>query len=156
MEENVENIVLLCLDGEYSRLVSQELAEKLEMFFADLKGYIEYDLIDTRQVLETCGVEYLRQREEKAAQTFARFQNSVLTVDFDLFKQNRSAFDERNLIIYIRLPQKEIDGKEVINKLSFDLRDEFAKNNAKIVVEIKSKNINKTVKAIIKKMQEAL
>ena len=83
------NIVLVCLDGDFNRNICKELANKLDMFFADLKDYIEYDLLDSKTILEKCGIEYLAQREFKASQSFARFENSVLTVDFDLNKTDK-------------------------------------------------------------------
>lgn len=156
MKQAVINIVLVCLDSQFNKLVSQEIAEKLDMFFADLESFIEYDLIDSKAILEKCGIEYLADREMKATQSFAKFENSVLTVDFDLFKANRSAFSHQSLIVYLRLGEKMINKKESINIISFKARDQYLLNNSDLVVSLKSKAKGKAVKEIISSLQEAL
>lgn len=155
MKDNYVNIVLVCLDGDFNRSISKELADKLDMFFADLKDYIEYDLIDSKAVLQKCGIDYLSEREYKASENFAKFENAVLTVDFDLFKQNRAAFT-RNLVLYIRLTKRQIDKKENINLISYENRDEYLTNNSDMVVQLKSKAKPKAIKEIMLQLQEAL
>lgn len=156
MNQAFVNIVLVCLDGGFCKEISKELSDKLDMFFADLKDYIEYDLLDSKAVLEKCGVDYLEEREYKATKSFAKFENSVLTVDFDLFKKNRSAFGKTSLIVYLRLNEKQINKKETINLLSFNSHDEYLVNNSNIVVQLKSKAKVKVIKEIMTELGEAL
>jgi len=156
MKKTFLNIVLVCLDGDFCRYISKELSDKLDMFFADLKDYIEYDLLDSKAILEKCGVNYLQERELKATKSFSKFENTVLTVDFDLFKQNCFAFDEESLIVYLKLPKKVLGEKETINIISYESHDEFLVRQSDVIVSLKSKSSNKAVKEIIEKLREAL
>ena len=50
------NIVLVCLDGDFNKDICKGLADKLDMFFANLKDYIEYyspKRFKTGQILES-------------------------------------------------------------------------------------------------------
>ena len=156
MNDSYVNIVLVCLDGDFNRLVCKELAEKLDMFFADLGDYIEYDLLDSKAILEKCGLEYLNEREYGAAKSFAKFENAVLTVGYDLFKQNRSAFTKSSLIVYLRLSKKWIDKKETINLLSFEWRDEYLASQSGLIIQLKSKAKTKAINEVMQGLQEAL
>ena len=156
MKEAFVNIVLVCLDGNFCKFISKELSDKLDMFFADLKDYIEYDLLDSKAILEKCGVEYFEEREFKATRAFGKFENSVLTVDFDLFKKNRSAFEDSSMIVYLRLPQKLIDKNETINLLAFETHDEYLHCQSNIVIDLKTKAKTKAIKEIMLKLGEAL
>lgn len=150
------NLVLVCLDGDFNKAISKELANNLDMFFADLKDYVEYDLLDSNAILQKCGVEYFAEREFKASQSFAKFENAVLTVDYDLFKQNRKAFSNRNLIVYLRLNKKNINEKEIVNILSFEGRDKYLLSQSNVVVGLKSKTKTKAIKEIISQVGESL
>ena len=156
MNAAFENIVLVCLDGKLCRSVSEKLSEKLDMFFADLKAYIEYDLMDTKAVLETCGIEYFDEREFMASANFPKFSNSVLTVDFDLFKKNRKAFTKQSLIIYLKLAKKLINKAETVNILAFDSHDKYLEKESNLTIEIKHTAVTKAVKEIINFLGEAL
>lgn len=155
MEATYDNILLVCLDGVFCKSISEELADKLDMFFADLQAYIEYDLLDSKAVLQTCGIDYFKEREFKATKNFAKFQNTVLTADYDLFKDNRKAFTT-SLIVYLQLPKKFISAEETINILSFENRDKYLAKESSLVLSLKSKNKNKALKDLLKKLEEAL
>lgn len=156
MEASYENIILVCLDGNFGRLISEELSGKLDMFFADLKAYIEYDLLDSKEVLEVCGVEYFQKREYSAAKHFARFTSSILTVDFDLFKQNRSAFTNNSFIVYLKLPKKALDKNETTNIIAFDAHDIYLQKECDLTIELKNKTKSKSIKEIITKLGEVI
>ncbi len=156
MKEKFVNIVLVCLDGEFCKSISKDFSDKLDMFFADLRDYIEYDLLDSNAILEKCGVQYLLERESKASSAFAKFQNSVLTVDFDLFKQNRKCFGNSSLIVFLELPIKLINKKEEINLLSFEARNDYLLKQCNLVVTLKTKTKSKVIKEIMNKIGEAL
>ena len=156
MKETFENLVLVCLDGDFCRSVSVELSDKLDMLFADLKGYIEYDLLDSKLIMDTCGLEYLKEREFKSAKNCAKFQNTILTTDFDLFKQNRKAFTKKSCIVYLKLSKRSINKNETINILSYQNRDEYLQQESDVIIEIKSKVKSKALKEIMIKLGEAL
>ena len=156
MKATYINIVLVCLDGEFNKEISKELADKLDMFFANLKDYIEYDLLDSKAILEKCGIEYLNEREFKATQSFAKFENAVLTVDYDLFKQNRQAFTNKSLITYLRFSKKLLNATETINKLSFENRDQYLLSQSGLVINLKSKVKSRALKQIIAQIGEVV
>lgn len=150
------NLVLVCLDGEFNKMICKELADKLDMFFADLKDYIEYDLLDSKEVLEKCGLEYFAEREFHASKSFAKFENAVLTVDYDLFKQNRNAFTNKNMIIYLRLNKKMLSEKETINILSYEARDKYLLSQCGLVIAIKNKTKAKAIKEVMTQIGEKI
>lgn len=153
MNTKTLNIVLVSLDASLAKETSQLLASKLDMHFLDCKAHVEYDLIDSGAILEQCGIEYLKKREKHALLHALSFENTILSCDFDLFKNNHAYF-KRSLLCYLKLPEKHISKKEVINKLAFSAHDEFLQENCDVVCKLDNSKVNNAVDKVIKVLGE--
>ena len=150
-----KNIVLVCLDQNFCKKAAEKLAEKLEMFVADCKDYIEYDLVDSKTVLNLCGGEYLKEREKKALQAAADFQNTVLSINYDLYHSNYALFNS-SLIVVLHLEKESLGAKETVNKIAFETHNNFLKDHANVIVNLDSLKVDSAVKKIIEKLRENL
>lgn len=153
MKDKILNIVLISLDSCFVKNVSQIIASMLDIHFADCKELVEYDLIDSGTILKNCGIDYLKEREGVALKRALDFENTILSCDYDLFKNNKRLFS-KNLVCYLKLPQKDIGEKDVINRLAFLSHDEFLEKNCDKVCTLKSKNVKQAVKKTIEVLGE--
>lgn len=147
------NILLISLDEKFAKNVALQLANSLDMFIADTKELIEYDLSDSKEVLKTCGLEYLKKRERKVVVKVSQYENTILTIGIDLFKDYYECF-ENSFIIYIGRKQKYIT--KTINKIEYENYDEFIKEKADITVNIDKSSANNATQIIMQKMREIL
>lgn len=153
MKDKIQNIILISLDAKFAKSLSAALASTLEMHFSDCQELIEYDLIERGAILEKCGLEYLRERETFALKNMLGFHNTVLSCNYDLFKNNKRLFAE-NLICYLSLPQTEIGEDNVINKLAFATHHQFLENNCDIILSLKNKNEKSAAKKLVQALGE--
>lgn len=153
MNENCDkiNILIISLNDKFSKNVASLLADKLDMFVADCHQMIVYDLINPKHVLETCGIEYYKQRERSVLKRCAEFNNTILSIDFDLFKEN-FAFFNRSLIIFLWLPEERIS--KVVNKIDFENRNNFISKIADQTIYQDKFMVVQSVKKIINKLGE--
>ena len=52
-----KNITIICLSNKYKKIVAKELADSLEMFYADINDIMEYNLINSEMLL-SAGQQY--------------------------------------------------------------------------------------------------
>lgn len=146
------NIVIVSLYDKFSQSVASNLATKLDMFMVDCHEMIVYDLIDPKDVLDKCGIEYFKKREKGVVKNCAEYYDTVISIKYDLLNEYHQLF-ENSLIVYIKLPQDKI--KQVPNSISYENRDEklkkIAKNN---VVELEKRSTSIATEKIIKMIGE--
>lgn len=147
------NILLISLDEKFAKNVALQLANSLDMFIADTKELIEYDLSDSKEVLKTCGLEYLKKRERKVVVKVSQYENTILTIGIDLFKDYYECF-ENSFIIYIGRKQKYIT--KTINKIEYENYDEFIREKADMSVVLDKTSANNATQIIMQKMREIL
>lgn len=145
------NILIVSLDSKFCKDVARELANELDMFYADCKELIVYDLINPKEILEKCGFEYLKKREKSVIKNCAEYENTVISINFNLYKEYYKLFAS-TIIFYLELPKLKL--KETTNKIAYQSRDEFLSKfcNVKLSFERKSK-LNAT-NQIIEKLGE--
>ena len=144
--ENVLNIVLIALDGKFCKNISSALAERLDMFWADCKDLIVYNLIDPKKVLKTCGLEYYKKQERKVIENCCEYRNTVISINFELFKEYNQFF-KNSLIVYVGLNQKNVNS--TVSHIAYDSRDEFLRLNCDHYIELNKKSKMMAVKKII-------
>lgn len=143
----------MSLDEKFVKNVSSILASKLEMFVADCKDLIIYDLIDPKDVLNKCGIEYLKKREKKVLINCSEYENTVISINFDLFRDNTDVF-KNSFIIYLKLPEDKIT--KTTNQISYDKRNEFLIENVDITINLEKKSKVQAVNNILEKLGELL
>ena len=147
--KTINNLVIVSLDDNYSKAVAQTLANQLDMFGCDVKELIIYDLINPEEILEKCGYEYLKKREKGVVRSSADYQNTVISVSFDLYKEYSEEFT-KSLIIYLQLQKTSI--RTTTSKIAYQSRDEFLKDKADIVVSLDRKSKISACKGIVEKL----
>ena len=153
MEQNKVklNIVLVSLNDKFCKSVAQYLAERLDMFYADCHDLIVYDLINPKEVLLKCGMEYLKKREKNVLENCSQYRNTVFSISYDYIKENISLFNE-SLLIFIDLPQNKIT--KVVNSIEYDNRSSYLKSISHICVKSNRCIIKKITNMIIEKLGE--
>ena len=99
-----KNITIICLSNKYKKIVAKELADSLEMFYADINDIMEYNLINSEMLL-TAGQQYFDQNEEKTIKTVSDYDNTILTLNLSTLNKNNNLdiIKNNSLIIYVRL-----------------------------------------------------
>ena len=120
------NILLVGLDYDFIKNVANELANKFDMFFLDVNDLIEYNLIDTKNVKVTCGVEYFEKVEKKIALSVAEYENTVINFPYSLFLNANFAniLSQRALTIFIKMDKETL------------VKENFRKGENKLSIEI--------------------
>lgn len=152
-KENLKNILIVSLDEKFAKNVANSLSDVLDMYFADCKELIIYDLINPKEVIQKCGLDYFKKREKGVISNCASYENTVIAINYDLFKEYSELFMD-SLIIYLELPKLGL--KETPNKLAYQSRDEFLKGNSDIMLSFNRKTILSATKQIIDRLGDEL
>ena len=145
------NIVLVSLNDKLCKSAGELLAESLEMFSANCEEMIIYDLINPKEVIEKCGIEYFKKREKAVIRNCSEYENTVFSINYSLLKSYQELFDH-SVIIYIQLPKEKQD--KVPNEIDFDVRDTFLADVCQIIVKMEQKSSKKCVEQILEKLGE--
>ena len=151
MSKDVINIMIVSLNYNFSKNVSEELANKMDMLFADCYDLIVYDLMSPKEVLEKCGIEYFKKRERAVLNQCVDYYNTVLTMNYELFRENYEIFD-KSLIIYLLLPEDKVD--KITNKIVYENRNTFFCSHCDSIIEMEDCQVASAVSKIINKMGE--
>jgi len=101
------NIVIVALNEKFSKAIASSLSEKLDMFMVDCHEMIVYDLIDPKDVLDKCGIEYFKKREKSVVRNCAEFYNTVVSISYELLKEYQDLF-KNSLVFYVKLPKDKV------------------------------------------------
>ena len=158
------NILLVGLDYDFVKSVANELANKFDMFFLDVNDLIEYNLIDTKNVKVTCGVEYFEKVEKKIALSVTEYEKTVINFPYSLFLNANfsNVLSKRALTIFIKMDKETLakeNFKKGQNKLSIEIltSDELNKlleEKVDLVVENSTLNTKICIDDIIEKLKE--
>ena len=148
---DIKNILLISLDDKFAKSVAVKLADALDMFIADTRELIEYDLVDSKTVLKTCGLEYLKKRERKTVDKISTYENTVITINIDIFKEYFEHF-KNSIVIYLRRKQKQIS--KTVNKIGFDNYDEFLTEKSDLYINLEKSSVENAVKTLMQKIKK--
>ena len=145
------NIAIISLDRKFTKSVAESLSQKLDMFVADCFDMVAYDLTDPKEVIDICGIDYFKKRQKGVIQNCAEYHDTVISVDYELFKEYSSVF-EFSYIFYLKLPRNKL--KETVNIIEYENRDKFLTENTNYLIELDGNVISKAVDAVIMKLGE--
>ncbi len=149
------SILIVSLNKEIGNVLSSQLANVLSMHFADCKELIEYDLFDSGAILEKCGIEYLTKREKSVVRDIATYENSVIFVEYDIYKNNYELLNKISPSIYLKCPKRKLAKTEPISELDFEQRDKFLQTSCDLTIEVASAGKSAFAK-IIKEIKQKL
>ena len=142
------NLVVVGFEYEFNKKLCIYLADKLDMFFVDVKELIEYDLVNSKEALLRCGKEYIEKEERKTVRNVSEYENTVVNIPYDLFVNNRDFFKNNNINIFIK-PFKADD----IDMLVMEDRIALLKNDYKIFIENSENSVESCYNKIITKLK---
>ena len=142
------NLVVVGVEYEFNKKLCIYLADKLDMFFVDVKELIEYDLVNSKEALLRCGKEYIEKEERKTVRNVSEYENTVVNIPYDLFVNNRDFFKNNNINIFIK-PFKVDD----IDMLVMEDRIALLKNDYKIFIENSENSVESCYNKIITKLK---
>lgn len=148
MKEYKQSILIVCLNEQFGQEVAKILADKLGMLFASCKDIVDYEVFDTKQVLEKCGIEYFQKKEKGALKHISKFENAVIFVDYEYFAKGYEYFSSNCNFIYLKAKKKQISNS-VINEIAFEERTAELENKCEFVIPLKTTE-EKTASEIIK------
>lgn len=146
------NIVIVALSEKFSKSIASSLADKLDMFMVDCHEMIVYDLINPKDVIEKCGIEYFKKRERGVVRNCLEFYNTVISINYELLKEYQD-FLVNSLVFYIKLPKDKIE--QVPSFISYENRDENLKKiSHENMVILDKKSTVHAVEKILEKIGE--
>lgn len=148
MKEFKQSILIVCLNVKIGQEVAVVLADRLNMLFANSKEIVDYEVFDTKSVIEKCGIEYFEKKEIKAIKHISNYENAVILVDYDYFNKGYEYFKKTCNFVFVKIKKKQLCEKDEINNLAFEEREEELANKCEFIVHNKSK-VEKTVNEIL-------
>ena len=149
--KEVQNIVLVSLSDSFTKRVAFALSEQLDMFNLNCQDMIVYDLINPKEILEKCGIEYLQKREKGVVESCSTYLNTCISIDYELILKYANLFN-KSLIIYLELPYEKIT--KVPSKIDYNNRNDFLKSISDEVVLLDKKSCNSAVEKVLNKIGE--
>lgn len=157
------NITIVCFVNSFEKKVAKALADDLELYYVDVNDFMEFNLINSSEVLTTCGADYLTKIERKTVKTVSEFENTVITLDTNMLfdKENIKSLKETSIMVYIQVINKafenEIKNAATEDKahlevqgLVFEEREKQLLTACDIVVPSNNLNEKSTIKKVVK------
>lgn len=160
------NVCIVGLSKQFAENVCQELANRLEMFYANINKLFEYELTDLDKVEELCGIEFLVKEEISIIKRTCSYDNTLMCIEYPLLNNSEilKIVKDNCLLIYLGTTQaqfnKELDRLEqsasikIIEKDAFEDRDFLCRKMADLVVNCKDLDLDLLINKIIKKLVE--
>lgn len=143
------NITFIALNKSIKNNLAKSLADKLDMFYADVNDLIKYDITNIDKVISIAGIEYYNRVETKIVNSVSSYENTLITMELDTFfnNDNYKILKSTSLFIYVKIDfenYKKILDNEIsennkeeksLNKKVFFERDKVLKSVSDIIVE---------------------
>lgn len=163
----ISNIVIACLREDVKQKTVKILADKMEMYYADIDELIKYD-VNPQEVIEKVGVEYLQQLIDKQVYNISTYENTLITASDNILTNSKNilALKTSSLIILIKIPysayKKYVTKKckgviqpiDIINLNSFFDKEKIIEKSSNIVINAKWMNAKHIAKKVIKAIKK--
>lgn len=144
-----QGILVVCMKDREGQEVAKLLADSLCMLYASCKELVDYEVFDTKAVIDKCGMEYFEEKEKKAIKNVSKYENCVIFVDYEYFFKGYDYFKENSTVLYLKIRKKDLSKEfDVVNLLAFEERDAELEKKADLKVDFKH-NSKKTVDKIL-------
>ena len=160
------NVCVVGLLKQFTDNVCQELANKLDMFYANINKLFVYELTDLSKVEEVCGIEFLVKEEISIIKRTCTYDNTLICIEYPLLNNSDilNIVKDNCLLIYLGTSQdnfnKELDSIEesasikIIEKDAFEDRDYLCRKMADLVVDCEDLSMDLLINRIIEKLME--
>ncbi len=160
------NVCVFGLTKHFVDNVCQELANKLDMFYANINKLFKYELTDLDKVEQICGVEFLLKEEISIIRRTCTYDNTLICMEYPLLNNGEilNIVKDNCLLIYLGTTQERFDKEmdrfelspsiKVIEKDAFEDRDYLCRNMADLVVDYEDFEMDLLINRIIEKIVE--
>ena len=155
MKELGTSILITSLNVAMGASLTEKLANLLSLHYASCKDVVEYDLFDSKAMLNNCGLTYLKKRERSALRGVAEYENSVIFIDYDLLWHNYDLFHHIHPMIYLRFSKHKLSKDDAISSISYEERNKYLEEKADLVIDVVSDS-KLTLSKIVKEIGEKL
>lgn len=148
----VSNICMVGLLQNYTKTVCKCIADALEMFYADVRELLEFDLISLAEASKIVGLDYIEKQECNKIKTLASYENTIFTMDYLSLNQedNLNNVKQGSLLVYLKLSKRLFtklvkkenlpQSEEILLSSMFKEHNEMLSAAANVVVDIKTEN----------------
>ena len=164
----ISNIVVACLREDLKQNIVKILADKLEMYFADIDELVKYEAINPQEVIDRVGVEYLQKLTDKQVYNISTYENTIITASDDILTNSKNILTLKtsSLIVLIKIPFKAykkyittqakgvLQPIDIINLNMFFDKEKIIEKSANIVINVKWMNAKHIAKKVIKAIKK--
>ena len=160
------NVCVVGLSKQFTDNLCQELANKLDMFYANISKLFEYELTDLSKVEELCGIEFLIKEEVSIIKRTCTYDNTLICIEYPLLNNNEilKIVKDNCLLIYLGTTQENFNNEldkieennsiKIIEKDAFEDRDFLCRKMADLVVDYEDLQMDLLINRIIEKIVE--
>ena len=100
-------IVLVGLDNQLVKDISNALADKLNMFFLDIDDLIKYNFASQEETIAKVGIDYYEKQIKRLAIGACDYENTVIYCPYDLLLDEEIMlnFKSKTKIIFLNIPK---------------------------------------------------
>ena len=160
------NVCVVGLSKQFTDNLCQELANKLDMFYANINKLFEYELTDLSKVEELCGIEFLIKEEVSIIKRTCTYDNTLICIEYPLLNNNEilKIVKDNCLLIYLGTTQENFNNEldrieennsiKIIEKDAFEDRDFLCRKMADLVVDCEDLQMDLLINRIVEKIVE--
>ena len=160
------NICVIGLANDYLKLVAKQLADKLDMFYADVNELLQFDLINIEEARQKSGNEYILGLESKKVKSVSTYDNIIYTMSYSTLtnKNNYHYVTKNSVVIYVRMgditykkalkQQKNTENQQKLALVVKRDRNALCKELADIEILARTLNVKTNVKNILKALDK--
>ena len=160
------NVCVVGLSKQFTDIVCQKLAIKLDMFYANIEKLFEYELTDLNKVEEICGIDFLLKEQVSIIKRTCSYENTLMCIEYPLLNNEDilKLVKDNCLLIYLGMTKdrfkeeldktKESNSVKIIETDAFNDRDIICRNMADVVIDCDLADMTILLNKIIDKIVE--
>ncbi len=142
-----KNICITGLLNKYSTHIAEILAKSLDVFFADLIKLVEFDIINIKDTIEICGLDYYQNLLYKKLKELSTYDGIIAYVNYYLlnYENFRELFSDKFVTIFLLVDEEfynqklteesKTDLEIKLERNMYDIRNKIYANKCDIVVD---------------------
>ena len=159
-----KNICITGLLNDFSEHIAENLAKDLDVFFANVLKFVQFDIVDISNTIEVCGVDYYKKLISKKLKELSKYDDVIIFCNYYFYNypECKSILKEKLITIYLdpgeiefnkRLENEKISDLEAkIEKGSYKVRNKYFVKNCDILIDCSQKTEEQIVNIIKDKL----
>lgn len=124
------NLVIVSLIDSKTKKIAEQLANDLDLYFADINDILDYNLYNAGDIEKNCGLEYLNKLKQKTIREISSYENTLISISNNLFVADNNAqnLNKYGTVVFINY------SKQTINKYIESLSSSEEKNTFNVMM----------------------